>query len=308
MCQDCETSKRRYDGKRCHKSRCKKHPKDESCCKCVPIRQKHLRCNRTLVLDKEGTKYVISEFLEFNTKYEYQTAILVKADNITIDFCDNRLTQSGNVNHAVGIKLEHGYNNFHLIGPNIKDFTGWGFQAEGNNVDVLVDGNFNIENCGYGSLGEITNLAIHGGILTGNPDLTFELLTIDYDTTNYPYYGKVKALVKDGYITSYNHGVLSALGDTVVDNVNIKTKSTNDLDVRITDRGVAMLDFSSPSVDGNATAGSKIITVTYTTAHGFKVGDIFVQTIFFYFEGFANPKCFELGQEYTVLNLSLIHI
>ncbi len=290
MCRECE-DRRNHRNHRCGDRNHRK--KKGECCKCVPIKQRQLRCGKTLVLDKEGTKYVFTEFLEFDTQLEHQTAISVKADNITIDFCNHRLTQVGNVNHAVGITLVHGFNNFHVIGANIKNFTGKGILIEGNNDNVLIDQDFNID-MREGDLNQ-TPFQQHAGIVLGNPR---------NNNLTYPHFGPVKAVVKDGCIKSFDFGILTTTGDIDVDNVNIDVKTSTVLriqGVREEGYGVSTVDISGfqQNTDLSVIAGSKVVTVNKIN-HNLNVGDVFIIMTSTIDAAVVNLNSWALAQQYSV--------
>lgn len=172
----------------------------KSCSTCKRIAQKSFRnhCDdvytTTLTLSEPG-KYCLVEDIVHSPANAGDHAIVVDADDVTLDLCGHVLEQGNDVTSVIGVVLKAGRSNFTLLGSNgtIRNFSQAGIYLQGTNNEVQLgdDTSLVVSNCGGTS--EKSFLADgapqwQGGVILGGSGF----LNLAF---GFPYLGQITNLV-----------------------------------------------------------------------------------------------------------------
>lgn len=118
------------------------HCKAEGCKACKTIYERYFHDkkghHRTLTIHKPG-KYCLGENICFKASHKYTTAIVIDADNVSLDLCGFRLHQSNQQAGGVGIFVKAGRNFVSVVNGAVDDFTLCGIQYEEANDAITLD-------------------------------------------------------------------------------------------------------------------------------------------------------------------------
>lgn len=140
-------------------AKCSKSHHEVKCndCKYSTITAKdfvsHSKLQKTYVINKPG-KYRLTENIRFNPKKAGSVAILINADNVELDLCNNELTQANSVLNCFGIHVKTGHTNVSITNGTVSNFTLNGIYVEGGSSNIFLgneDSNLIVKGCGYGN-------------------------------------------------------------------------------------------------------------------------------------------------------------
>ena len=113
----------------------------------------HGETKKTYLIDRPG-KYRLSQSIEFMPNKIGSVAILIDADDVILDLCNNELTQANSTMLGVGIRVKKGNTNVSIVNGTVSNFTLNGIYVEGGSSNIFLgndDSNLFVKGCGYGN-------------------------------------------------------------------------------------------------------------------------------------------------------------
>lgn len=116
--------------------------KPAGCKACKTIYQRYF-CDhhhqKPLVIRKAG-KYCLGENINYAPKHTQTAAIVIDADNVTLDLCGFELKQTNDTLQTIGILVKTGHENVSIIGSNgvVRNFSQLGIYVQGGTQNIQL--------------------------------------------------------------------------------------------------------------------------------------------------------------------------
>ncbi|GAG85352.1 unnamed protein product, partial [marine sediment metagenome] len=95
------------------------------------------KLTKTYVIDKPG-KYKLCQDISFCPNEEQKSAIFIDADNVTLDLCNNILSQGNNINYTKGILVKTGHQNIEIHNGIVTKFSQIGIEVQGGQETIKL--------------------------------------------------------------------------------------------------------------------------------------------------------------------------
>lgn len=242
---------------RCRKHRRNCHKSTRVCKdKCKPITKYDFGCHRdeTYYICKPGY-YCLKDDVSFKPQPVKSNAIVIDSDYVVLDLCGHELSQGNDVTFCRGILVKAGHENVTILGSygSIKNFTLQGIYVEGDNKDVTIgdDTQLDINGCGKGS--NFCDAAVDPATNVLEPA---HLGALQFGETKWwefqgygPVYGDIVSLLVKNVKAERNMGrsiVLLGNGKSVAyENVSVSFNSENRSGSGFTVQGTQVIHFPS---------------------------------------------------------------